>query len=289
MADLKVTQLSDLGAAPASNDLFMVVDVSDTTMSAAGTNKKVTGQYVSSMAGSVLYSGASALSAASIAATDELWIWDVSEGTLKKTTRAELVGGVVTEFTADISMKVAKIINFYRSDNVRYGSIFYDANGLNIKQGASDDLYFLNNAGTALAVLNASGAFKIVNLAGTGNRAVYSDANGTLTNSSSDASMKTAITEIDSSEALALIDELRAVRYNWQEELQERLGAQREIGLIAQEVQPHVPEVVGANADGTLSIDYAKLTTLLIAGIQELSARVTGLEAAVLDLMTGGA
>lgn len=36
---------------------------------------------------------ATALAGASVANTDEVWIWDVSAGQLKKTTRAELIGG----------------------------------------------------------------------------------------------------------------------------------------------------------------------------------------------------
>ena len=39
---------------------------------------------------------ATALAGADIAGTDELWIWDVTAAALKKTTRAELIGGIVT-------------------------------------------------------------------------------------------------------------------------------------------------------------------------------------------------
>lgn len=45
MADVKVTDLTALAAIPASGDFLMVVDVSDTTMSAAGTNKKIAASY----------------------------------------------------------------------------------------------------------------------------------------------------------------------------------------------------------------------------------------------------
>ena len=41
MADTKITALTELAEAPASGDLLTVVDVSDTTMSANGTNKKI--------------------------------------------------------------------------------------------------------------------------------------------------------------------------------------------------------------------------------------------------------
>lgn len=45
MADLKTTQLTTLAATPATNDLLMIVDVSDTTMAASGTNKKIVASY----------------------------------------------------------------------------------------------------------------------------------------------------------------------------------------------------------------------------------------------------
>lgn len=46
MADQRITQLTALAAQPATNDLFVLVDVSDTTMAASGTNKKITAAYV---------------------------------------------------------------------------------------------------------------------------------------------------------------------------------------------------------------------------------------------------
>ena len=42
MADSKISALTALAAAPAVGDLFVVVDISDTTMAASGTNKKIT-------------------------------------------------------------------------------------------------------------------------------------------------------------------------------------------------------------------------------------------------------
>jgi len=42
MADKKITELTELAEAPADDDLSVLVDVSDTTMAASGTNKKIT-------------------------------------------------------------------------------------------------------------------------------------------------------------------------------------------------------------------------------------------------------
>jgi hypothetical protein len=41
-----------------------------------------------------------------------------------------------------------------------------------------------------------------------------------------------------------------------------------------------LPEVVGTNADGTLSVDYAHVVAVLIGAVQDLQAKVAALEAA---------
>jgi hypothetical protein len=42
MANTKITSLTDIAATPASNDVYVLVDVSDTSMAATGTDKKIT-------------------------------------------------------------------------------------------------------------------------------------------------------------------------------------------------------------------------------------------------------
>ena len=113
-------------------------------------------------------------------------------------------------------------------------------------------------------------------LTGSGNRAVYSTSDGTLTNSSSDKSMKKNTARL--SDTLALVESLEPISYYWRDKHQKKLGSQREIGLIAQDVQKYLPEVVEENGDGTLSLDYSRLSVVLIGAVQELSARVRSLE-----------
>ena len=117
-------------------------------------------------------------------------------------------------------------------------------------------------------------------LAGVGNRAVYSTANGTLTNSSSDETLKDDVTGL--SYGLDTIMGLRPVSYNWIDKA--KYGTQREIGFIAQEIIQYVPEVVGENASGTLSVDYPKLTAVLTNAIQELKNKVDLLQTQVTNL-----
>jgi hypothetical protein len=55
----------------------------------------------------------------------------------------------------------------------------------------------------------------------------------------------------------------------------------RQIGVIAQEVEAVLPEVVQADADtGQLSVAYGNITGLLIEAVKELTARVAALEEA---------
>jgi hypothetical protein len=58
-------------------------------------------------------------------------------------------------------------------------------------------------------------------------------------------------------------------------------GGQTSIGLVAQEVQDIVPEVVSKNTDGMLGINYPVLTAVLIEAIKDLTARLAILEAKV--------
>jgi len=116
---------------------------------------------------------------------------------------------------------------------------------------------------------------RISALSGTGNRAVYSDGNGILTNSSSDQTLKESVENI--ADGPVIVSALRPVRFNWIDTA--RFGYQREVGLIAQEVQAVLPEVVGTNNDGTLTVDYPKIVSVLISAVQSLQQRVAALEA----------
>lgn len=123
-----------------------------------------------------------------------------------------------------------------------------------------------NGASTERARIDNAGNLKVSNLAGSGNRAVYSDANGNLTNTSSDGTLKERVMELVA--PLRAVLNLRPVSFNWKDT--ERFGPQREIGFIAQEVMGVVPEVVGKNADGTYTVDYPKLTAVLAGSVREL-------------------
>ena len=125
----------------------------------------------------------------------------------------------------------------------------------------------LSTDGSERLSIDNSGNVGIGTLAGSGNRAVYSDADGVLTNSSSDIRLKINIGSIaDEMDVIGNLGKLRGVYYNWDTTVDaaKNLGAQREIGMIAQEVQAVMPELVGQNAGGYLSLDYPKFTAYLL-------------------------
>ena len=122
--------------------------------------------------------------------------------------------------------------------------------------------------------IKINNGFEVATLVGSGNRAVYSNATGELTNSSSDFTLKTNIVPI--TYGLNTILKLNPITYNWINT--EDLGIQKEIGFIAQEVEIEIPELIGKNSNGKLSLDYPKMVAILTKAIQELSAKVSLLE-----------
>ena len=89
--------------------------------------------------------------------------------------------------------------------------------------------------------------------------------------SSSDARLKSDVETIAG--ALALVSALRGVRFT--------MDGSRQIGVIAQEIEPVLPEVVQADAESDqLSVAYGNITGLLIEAVKELTARVAALEEA---------
>ena len=86
--------------------------------------------------------------------------------------------------------------------------------------------------------------------------------------SSSDARLKSDVETI--ADALSLICALRGVRFT--------MDGDRQIGVVAQEVEPILPEVVRADQAGQLSVAYGNITGLRIEAVKELTARVAALE-----------
>lgn len=103
-------------------------------------------------------------------------------------------------------------------------------------------------------------------------------------NETSDLRYKKNILPIDN--ALLKVTKLRGVTYDWRvtEFKEKNFTAAPQIGLIAQEVEKVVPQVVGTDADGFKSVEYSKLVALLIEAIKEQDKKITSLQTAVAEL-----
>jgi len=85
--------------------------------------------------------------------------------------------------------------------------------------------------------------------------------------------------------ALGKLEQIRGVMFDWTAEEIARRGGEdpyfvrkHDVGVIAQEVEIVLPEIVGTRDDGMKAVQYEKLTALLIESVKELSAKVTSLE-----------
>ena len=85
--------------------------------------------------------------------------------------------------------------------------------------------------------------------------------------------------------ALDKVERLRGVAFDW------KTSSKPDIGLIAEEVAEVVPEGVGFAQDGGAaeSVDYGRITALLIEAIKEQQSQITQLRLKITksdDLLT---
>jgi len=106
-------------------------------------------------------------------------------------------------------------------------------------------------------------------------------------NQVSDLRLKTDIQPI--CDGLSKIEQLQGITFRWNHEA-ESLGAtpgDQQIGVIAQEVEQVLPEIVSTAENGYKSVDYTKLTAVLIEAVKELKAENRDLKREIEDLKTG--
>ena len=68
---------------------------------------------------------------------------------------------------------------------------------------------------------------------------------------------------------------MNGVFYQWKDEVR---GKEKQIGLIAQEVEVVYPEFVHTDLGGMKSVNYSKMVTVLIEAIKELNNKIENLE-----------
>ena len=85
-------------------------------------------------------------------------------------------------------------------------------------------------------------------------------------NSTSDATLKTNVETLTNS--LDVVRSLRGVSFDW------IADGSSEVGVIAQEVEDVLPDVVNTNEDGIKSVKYGNIVAVLIEAIKEQQAQI---------------
>ena len=95
----------------------------------------------------------------------------------------------------------------------------------------------------------------------------------------SDETLKTNIANIEN--PMEKVAQLNGVSYNWTEEAQatyDHLKSDREVGVIAQEVEQVLPEMVAQREDGTKGVRYERMCALLIECVKDLQNQIDELK-----------
>jgi len=118
--------------------------------------------------------------------------------------------------------------------------------GFNANQDSDEDLIF--SAGSNVT-LSANG--NTITISATGYAA-------------SDKRKKDIIGDIDLEKAYSLLEACQTVTYTWKDDESKK----QQIGVIAQEIQQFFPEIVNEDEHGMLSVDYSRLTVILMSVIK---------------------
>lgn len=140
---------------------------------------------------------------------------------------------------------------FTEPSNAVAGAIVFD------QGGGGDDIGFRTGGNTTRMTLDASG-----------NLTVSGCVDGNNTACASDVRFKKNVDDVD--DPLALLEKLRGVTYEWKREEfpDQSFEEGRQYGVIAQEVEAVLPELVRTREDGYKSVEYNGLVSILLEAIK---------------------
>jgi len=138
---------------------------------------------------------------------------------------------------------------------------------------SSNAALFIQADSTGKTMINASGGNILLGTQTDNGEKLYGSgsirATGTIT-ANSDISLKKNLLKIEN--ALEKVEKINGYTYELKED-----DSKRYAGVIAQEIQTVLPEIVNKGNDGILGVEYGNISALLIEAIKELSAENTSL------------
>jgi len=197
-------------------------------------------------------------------------------------------------FTANVNLGDSNYINLGASQDLQ---IYHDGSNSIIADTGTGDLLLRGNDEVKLQV-GASNDNAVVALASGGVSLRYAALEKLVTESggiavtgaitatgditafyTSDETLKTNIENIEN--PMDKVAQINGVSYNWTEEAQakyDHLSGDKEIGVIAQQVEKVLPEMVGTRDDGTKAVRYERMCALLIECVKDLQSQVNDLK-----------
>jgi hypothetical protein len=153
-----------------------------------------------------------------------------------------------TELLGTEIFAIGKSGNYVQAANSLRAPIFYDSNNTAFYLDASSTGTSLNVAGDVVGY------------------------------SSSDIRYKDNVKPIEN--ALDKIDKIKGYTFEWNEKSHKETG-KKDIGVIAQEVEEILPEIVDTRDNGYKAVDYPKLTALLIQSVKEQQIIINDLKSRI--------
>jgi len=128
-------------------------------------------------------------------------------------------------------------------------NVSYTANTHTIKSGATTVLTVASNTNVGIGTATPTSKLHVVG-----------DVSATNFNSLSDVAFKKEIAPIDF--AMDILNKIIPVSFNWKE------NNRKSYGVIAQDIEKIMPELINIDNDGTKSVQYIPLIAILIQAIQ---------------------
>lgn len=162
---------------------------------------------------------------------------------------------------------------------------FYNGSGVLLSRMYADNGtgYFAINTTSSnterLRIVNSSGNILLGTSTDNGERLYVGGsirATGTIT-ANSDITLKKNLAKIEN--ALEKVEQINGYTYEFKED-----DSKRHAGVIAQEIEGVLPEIVNKGNDGLLGVEYGNISALLIEAIKDLKSKNELLEARLVAL-----
>ena len=228
----------------------------------------------------------------------DIYVWNPSNFSVSYATSA----GSATSATNADTVDSLHASSFFRRDttndvDVRFaaadgrGMRFWDSDNYKIWMSAATNatwggrvpgettsdynMYFRMTGGTNRGFVFQNSTTEVGGIDGGGNFRCIGDA---IIYSSSDARLKRNIKPIQN--ALQKVTQISGVEFDWDEVAQDTHKG-HDVGVIAQEIEVVLPEIVHTRDNGYKAVKYEKLVALLIESVKELQAEVESLKAQI--------